>query len=372
MNNNTLSIIDKWRNLSSANYRPLQASLELTNRCNERCTHCYLPSYKDDQERILSKEKWFEILAELRQAGVLYLILMGGEAMLNPLFWPIAQEASRLGFSLAMITNGLLITEQSAKKLADTGFSDITISFYSLNPEIHDRMTKVYGSQRRTQKAIEICLKNNLRVGVNCLLTEANIDSYFELADWCIDRKIEIKFDPIITPKFGGDLEPTKFRAKPDQLRRFYRRLVDKWPDGCPQPAMDSSDGHVCNAGKGKCAVTAYGELLTCIDIREPIGDLTKNKFADIWNNYVGRKWREFKNRDIKGLDKLTGSFCDHCPGMAFNEVGDPMQATDYSKMLAQIKYETYQYANKRKIGDGNEKNSENKSHEEQKEVSAT
>jgi MoaA/NifB/PqqE/SkfB family radical SAM enzyme len=336
-----VSLIDKWNLASQNTYRPLQASLELTNRCNERCTHCYIPEYKDDQNRLLTLDQWKQVLPQLRDAGVLYLILMGGEAMLSPHFWGVSEEGARLGFSLAMITNGLLINETAGKRLADVGFSDITISLYSLDPAIHDKMTKVYGSCEKTKKAIEICLKNNLRVSVNCLLTEANIDGYFELKKWCDERHLWLRFDPIITPKNNGDQAPTKYRARPEQIYSFYKKLISP---SQVKPLKDlgdmSAEEHACNAGKGKCAVTAYGDLLTCIDIRESLGNLTREKFADIWNGYTAQKWRDIRNKDLKFTDLESRKECEHCPGMAFHETGDAYKVTEYETIVSRAKLE--------------------------------
>ncbi|OQW52854.1 MAG: hypothetical protein A4S09_08395 [Proteobacteria bacterium SG_bin7] len=364
-----MSLFDKWQTLSQKGYRPLQASLELTNRCNERCTHCYIPEYKDDSKRLLTLEQWKNILVQLRENGVLYLILMGGEAMLSSNFWGVAEAGNKLGFSLAMITNGLLINEDTGKHLAETGFSDITISLYSLDPSIHDKMTKVYGSCVRTMKSIEICQRNNLRVSVNCLLTESNIEGYFDLKKWCEEKDIWLRFDPIITPKNNGDKEPTKFRARPEQIYEFYKRLIasEKVKNENEKESDDMSEAHTCNAGKGKCAVTAYGDLLTCIDIRESLGNLTTQKFSDIWNSYTAKKWREIKNNELKFSDFESRRECEHCPGMAFHETGNAYQVTEYETIVARAKIEARAFA---RSGGKNESRKQKQEQNGQKEIS--
>lgn len=320
----------------------MQASIELTNRCNERCTHCYIPDYKDDPLRLLDLEQWKDILKQLKAAGTLYLILMGGEAMLSPHFWPIAETAKKMGFSLSMITNGLLINEVSAQRLSEIGFADITFSLYSINPEIHDKMTKVYGSCEKTKKALELCIKYKIPAHVNCLLTSANIEAYFETADWCIERNIPIRFDPLITPKFDGNNAPTKLRATREQLVSFYQKHSTIWPNSTPTPSREAATDYLCNAAKGKCAITAYGDLLTCIEIREPLGNLRNQSFAEIWQSQAAQKWRHFKFQDLKENDKTLVSFCDHCPGMAIHEKLDPLTPIPYAKMVAEIKREIY------------------------------
>lgn len=337
-----MSLLDKWRAASTNRHRPLQASLELTFRCNERCTHCYLEKFSDDANRTLSREQWFHILGELRQGGVIYLILMGGEAMLNPHFWDIAGRATSMGFYVSMITNGQKIqTRETAERLRAAGLRTATVSLYSMDPAIHDKMTSVAGSQAKTIQAIELLREAGVKVGINCLLTAANIEGYFELADWCIARGLEVKADPFITPKTNGDRTPIRYRASSEQIRAYYERVASKWPSGRPKAVQETAKDYVCNAAKGKCAVTPYGELLTCIEVREPLGLLTEKPFEELWHGPVAEKWRNFRVGDLKNRPADgTEGFCDHCPGMALHEQNDPLQLSSFSVEVARIRRE--------------------------------
>lgn len=337
------ALLDKFRVLSSQKWIPLQASLELTNRCNERCTHCYLETFEDNPKRVLSLENWIHVLHELRQAGTLFLILMGGEAMLSPYFWPILQRAGELGFHTSMITNGLkIINLDTAQKLQKLGLNNATISLYSLNPEIHDRMTKVKGSHGKTLQAIEYCQTAGIDISINALLTKENIATIFDLEDWCLEQKLNLKMDPMITPKLNGDLAPIEKRASREQLKTFFSKKALRWQAGVPRPNSESGEDYVCNAGKGKCAVTAYGELLPCIEIREPLGSLLSASFAELWRSPSVNPWRMMKNKDLKDVSSTLVSFCEHCPGMAKNEGGAANAVGCFTKTLAEVKKEVF------------------------------
>jgi len=339
MSLNKLSLLDQWRNKSVDEFIPLQASLELTNKCNERCSHCYIPSFKDDPDKVLLLEDWCKILNELRAAGTLYLILMGGEAMLNPLFWDIAKKSNELGFHTAMISNGLKINKlEIAEKLKSVGVKMVTISLYSMDPKTHDTMTSVKGSFQKTMNAIALLRKVGVKVTINSLLTTLNVKNIFDLEDWCFKNNLEFKVDPTVTSKLNGDMAPTRLRASKEQLKWFYEERKRRWELFKIEPAEELSSSYVCNAAKGKCAVTAYGDLLPCIEIRNPLGNLVKDNFSDIWYRPEAKKWRDIKFTDLNR--KSEAGFCEHCPGMAKNELGDHLEEIGFSVMLSQVKKE--------------------------------
>lgn len=335
-------LINQWRDLSTQNAIPMQASLELTHRCNESCEHCYLDELRDDHSRLLSLEEWYKVLSELKSGGVLYLIFIGGEAMLSPHFWPLSLRAHQNGFDLSLITNGLKIRNLDiAKRLKQNGFRHITFSLYSLDPAIHDELTNTQGSHLRTIKAIELCREAGLEVGINCLLTYKNIDQYYNLAQWCVDRGLEIKADPNITPKFSGDLTPVKLRASKQQLSQYFIEGLKRWPRSiAPTQPLHPQD-YVCNAAKGKCAVTPYGDLLSCLEIRESLGNLKHLSFHQAWHSPQAQKWRNIRNHD---LDSPMNNHCDHCPGMADHEHGLAHKLTPFTKELALLKSQAYEY----------------------------
>lgn len=342
-----MSILDELRSRSSELLIPFQATIELTYHCNERCSHCYLTSYDDEKadpagRPPLTPAQWKRVLDQLADAGAMVLIFIGGEAMMHPQFWELAEYAAQKNFALSLVTNGLLIDDAAADRMAKLGFYQVSVSVYSLRPEIHDSMTRRKGSHHRSLLAVEKLRSRGIETIINCLLTGENIDSCFELEDWAKERGVRVQFDPMVTARTDGSL-PTAERATDEQLERYYRMAKQRGKSFGPNTGLQPEDP-VCNAGRGKCAVNAYGDLLTCLEVRESLGNLIETDFHALWNSEAAQRIRGLRNRDLRFEASCgTGSYCDHCPGMAQSESGSPAAEVPFLMRLARIKKKVFE-----------------------------
>ncbi len=342
MSGSSVDFYTAWNARAASLCVPLSVSMELTNRCNERCSHCYIDDFRDDPSRVLSLHQWLLVLDKLRAAGTLFLNLMGGEAMLNPNFWDIVSAAADRSMHISMITNGLLIRRpEIARELHRRGVAAIAFSVYSLDAGIHDSMTGVPGSSRRLMQAIEYCDCAGIEIKINSLLTVASADRIFDLVDWCEERGYRHSIDANVTPTLAGNLEPTRQRATSGQLYAYYRELARRAGGRALVPPSPAGGDFVCNAAKGRCAVTAYGEVLPCIEIRKPLGNLIHDDFHQIWESDEARRWRNIRHGDLAGSE-CNSSLCDHCPGMADHEHGNPLKVVAFTAQLARIRREVF------------------------------
>ena len=93
---------------------PINATIDVTHRCNNRCVHCYCSLPVNDEKAIseeLSTEEIEKLFDELRDMGCLWLLITGGEPLLRPDFRDIYLSAKRHGFIITVFTNGTLIDE---------------------------------------------------------------------------------------------------------------------------------------------------------------------------------------------------------------------------------------------------------------------
>ena len=100
----------------------------LIRRCNLNCVHCYSLSADVDFPGELSTEEIFGVMDDLEVARVPVLILSGGEPLLRPDIFDISARAKAMGFYVGLSTNGALIDEPTAEKIAAIGYDYVGVS----------------------------------------------------------------------------------------------------------------------------------------------------------------------------------------------------------------------------------------------------
>ena len=90
----------------------------LIRRCNLNCIHCYSLSADVDFPGELSTAEVFEVMDDLKAARVPVLILSGGEPLLRPDIFEISARAKAMGFYVGLSSNGALIDEPTADRIA--------------------------------------------------------------------------------------------------------------------------------------------------------------------------------------------------------------------------------------------------------------
>jgi MoaA/NifB/PqqE/SkfB family radical SAM enzyme len=125
---------------------PLEASIDLTYRCNNSCRHCWLWLPKDSPERAneLSLEEWREIIDQARALGTRRWTISGGEPMLRPDFADIFEYATARSAGYSLNTNGTLITPAIARMLRRRGNKMVAV--YGATPDVYDRVTRSPGA----------------------------------------------------------------------------------------------------------------------------------------------------------------------------------------------------------------------------------
>src|SRR5260370_16695462 len=176
--------------------RPYVVSWNLTYRCNLACEHCYLDAgsaplvgtenFADRSE--LGTEECFRVIDEIAAfAPECVTILTGGEPLLRHDILEIVRRAAARGLWVVVGTNGVSITENVARRLAEAGARGLSLSLDALDPDRHDRFRNVRGAWRNPVEGAEILNRTGLPFIVQTTLGAHNLAELDTIPDFAHD-----------------------------------------------------------------------------------------------------------------------------------------------------------------------------------------
>jgi len=303
---------------------PLGVQLDVTYRCNERCVHCYLEH--DDRGEMTTAEMR-EALQQLAEAGTLFLTLSGGEVLMRMDFFEILAYARSLLFCVKIKTNAVLVREKEADRMRDLGVNSVQVSVYSHRPEVHDAITKLPGSLKRSIEGIRFLQSRGLKVIIANILMRQNLSDYAGVQALAQELGAQWTMDPTITPKMDGDLSVIGLGLGGGDLRQVFRNphLVGSVEEFCaPPPAVndDVRDGLPCSASHTFCYISPYGDVYPCVQFPLPTGNVRKQRFLEIWQHSPQmNEVRSIRARDLPVCSTCAHlASCTRCPGLAYME----------------------------------------------------
>jgi AdoMet-dependent heme synthase len=303
---------------------PLSVQLDVTYRCNERCIHCYLDH--DDHGEMTTAEI-YGVLDQLAEAGVFFLTLSGGEVFMRMDFCDIVEYARSLMFCVKIKTNAFMIREKEAQLLRDLAVQDVQVSVYSHRPDIHDAITLLPGSLKRTVAGIRLLRSHGVKVVIANVLMMRNLNDHPGVKELAKELGAEYTIDPTITPMMDGDRAILRLGLGVPQLQDVFRNaeLVGDVDEFCaPPPAVDDDvlREFPCSAGHTACYISPYGDLFPCVQFPLPSGNVRRQKFMDIWQH--SEQLNEVRSITARDLPVCSGcshvGTCTRCPGLAYLE----------------------------------------------------
>ena len=317
---------------------PMAAFLEIADRCNEVCVHCYQVQGEKGE---LSFARIAAVLDELAELGVLFLTLSGGEPTLRSDFVDIVRYARERAFAVKIYTNGLSMTPELARTLGELAVQEVQISLYSPRPDAHDWVTRVPGSFEKTTNAVRYLRAEKIAVVVKTPIMKVNendLDAWIALAT---SLDADYMVDPTLDPREDGDRTPDSLRVSDDVYVRLHRdpRLGMLRGDR-PKKNLEKS---LCGACSGLIHMEANGELRPCTQLRVPLGNVEKSSIRDVWEaNRSVREIRDLTWNDIHGCrDCDLQPYCGRCFATAVTEGGDALGPYGDACRRAHLNYTT-------------------------------
>jgi len=319
-----VSLLEEFNQKATSLGIPLSAHLDITWRCNERCVHCYLDH---DAEGEMSTEEIKDVVGQLADAGTFFLSISGGEPLLRRDCFEILEYARSLRFQTKLKTNAVMIGSKEAARLKKMGIEKVQISLYSHRPEVHDAITKLPGSFRRTIDAIKFLKENHVNVSVTNVLMQFNSTHAKAVKRLAGELGVEFTIDPTITPMINGDRAITKLNITQDELYSVMHdeEFVGDVGEFCSPTTNVGDDilgGYSCSAGHTLAYISPFGDVFPCVSFPMPCGSVRKQKFRDIWHHSPAlAELRSVHVRDLHTCSQCSHTaYCSRCPGLAYME----------------------------------------------------
>ncbi len=324
---------------------PLVGGIELTERCNLKCAHCYI-AY-DPKKKEMSSEEIFHTLDEITDAGCLWFLITGGEPLVRDDFLDIYTYAKKKGLIVTLFTNGTLITPYVADCLKEFMPFIVEITLYGITKETYEKVTGVPGSFKRCREGIDYLLERNIPLKLKTMVMTLNKNELWDMMDYAERSGLEFRFDPALNPRLDGSKNPCSLRISPEEVVELDladEKRSKEWREFCKKFISPPQSDYLYNCGAGVSSfhVDSYGQMSVCIMSRYQSYDLLQGSFHEGWNDFIPQFLDQKPKNDYKCGQCELISLCGQCPGWAWLEHGNPEASVEYLCQIAHLRAEAF------------------------------
>ena len=324
---------------------------ELTYRCGEKCIHCYnVGATRNDSEvslrgkrTELDIEDYKQLIDALIAEGLIKVCLSGGDPFSKSIIWDIISYLYEKEIAIDIFTNGISVTEKVGC-LANYYPRTIGVSLYSGIAEVHDRITRIKGSHKKTLRFIEQCSEYAIPMLLKCCIMKTNVKSYYTVKDIAYKYGALPQFDLNITDSVDGDkCASTVLRLGHEELEIVLRDrdlayYIGK--DEIKETTRVETD-IMCNAGLNTFCITPEGNVQPCCAFPLKLGNIKEERISSIIRQSELLKWWQTKTiKDCPDCYKHPYcAYCQMCVGNNYTAHGNPLKASDNNCFLAKERY---------------------------------
>ena len=262
----TAKVLTGFLKFKAGRPKPLFASYNVTGRCNMRCVFCEW--WKNDIPELPTR-KALAVIDAVCKLGVPFFDLSGGEPLLRKDLIVLAKRVASHGCLVSMNTNGTLLNKSRGSEVADI-FDTVVVSLDGPK-EVHDKIRGVPGTYEKAIKAVELLKANDIKVGINSVVTPWNIDV---LPKFIEELRSLVDFTQI--QPIHPDPPPPENVPQNKQLSdliNYLLKLKQSDPSFLVEPTnfLKGFDAFfrgkapkICHAGELYIAINPSGKLLAC------------------------------------------------------------------------------------------------------------
>lgn len=276
----------------------------LTNRCNQRCRHCYMYAGKE-MDHELTTEELQKILHGFALGGGKVVTFTGGEATLRKDFKTIVTSAKREGLMVGVLSNGTMWPAEW-KQWVKEAIDEVQISIDGFDKDSY-QCVRGMDSFQTALDTVDWLVSAGVRVTVSITpLLEtliSNESKYIEFADYLLEKYRDKPF----FVKFNTELMDGRMINPTEAENERYRKSIKQIEVACKPYseeqgfAMDHIHNTVFNnCGYGGLTIASNGDIYFCnlIECCAKQGNVRDMSFDDIM--FISQKARELS--DINNL----------------------------------------------------------------------
>lgn len=291
---------------------PLSLSIELTNRCNEKCIHCLKNAGYNSHCDInyLNLINYLDFLKHHTKS----IQLTGGEPMLYKDFYNLLSYCKNNFEEISVSTTGTLINESNVENFLDT---TTYVSLYSHIESNHDEITLLKGSYNKTLNGIDLLVKNNINVSISSIVTKFNINYIEDMVKLAINHKVNnIRFGQFNPMGRGESLgsewilnsnEKVKLHQITKSLNEKYKDYIDIVIFPLDSPKKDLCGKNLsCSAGRRLWVIKENGNILPCYFFPDDLFTLGNINDTDVETFVKTIELNSMKNNILVWNDRLN------------------------------------------------------------------
>ncbi len=323
---------------------------EITRNCNLSCVHCRASATNGPYKDELNTATCFRLLDQIAEVAPAIVILTGGEPLLRPDIFEVAEYGTSKGLKMVMAPNGTLISQDNAEKMAVSGIKRISISLDGATREKHDLFRGVEGAFDGALRGIANAKAAGIEFQINTTIARTNLNEIPRIQELAIQLGAVAHHIFLLVPTgrgkyiadkainadeyeetlnwFYDQRENTPLQLKATCAPHYYRILRQRAKkDGKTVTFQSHGLDAVtrgCLGGTGFCFISHTGIVQPCGFLQLNCGDITQNSFATIWNSSeVFLSLRNYDNLKGKCGKCEYRKVCGGCRARAYEATGD-------------------------------------------------
>jgi len=291
---------------------------ELTYRCPLHCAFCYNPIDFARHDQELSTDDWLRVLREARALGAVQCGFSGGEPLQRKDLETLVAEARALGYYTNLITSGIGLNAERARRLKQAGLDHVQLSFQDSTREVNDFLssTRTFDLKREAAALIKA---NGWPMVMNCVIHRLNIDHIERIIELAVE--LDAQYLELANVQFYSwaqlnreQLLPTREQLQRAELitQQWREKLGSKMKLIFVVPDYYETRPKKCMNGWGNIFLTIApdGAALPCHTARM----LPGLAFPNVREHGVGEIWYE-----SEGFNRYRGTGwmkepCASCP----------------------------------------------------------